>query len=92
MEASNTTVATPALADPASLTEENIFDFSSGYIQRSLHIMPKNADKLPWRLNQDYLGDRVEMKTGLIADGVLTFTNATAAAKPAPVAELEAAE
>ncbi|WP_428680194.1 flavin-containing monooxygenase [Sphingopyxis sp.] len=92
MQASNTTIATPALADPASLTEENIFDFSSGYIQRSIHIMPKNADKLPWRLNQDYLGDRVEMKTGLIADGVLTFTNASAAAKAAPVAELEAAE
>ena len=92
MQASNTTIATPALADPSSLTEENIFDFSSGYIQRSLHIMPKNADKLPWRLNQDYLGDRVEMKTGLIADGILTFTNASAIAKAAPVPELEAAE
>src|SRR3546814_4519012 len=45
-------VATPILEDPASLTEENIFDFSSGYIQRALHIMPKNAVDLPWRLSQ----------------------------------------
>ena len=80
----------PALADPATLTEENIFDFSSGYIQRSLHIMPKNADKLPWRLNQNYIQDRMDMKTGAIDDGVLAFGNARAVT--AAPAELEAAE
>lgn len=90
MRATGTHVATPVLADPATLTEENIFDFSSGYIQRSLHIMPKNADKLPWRLNQNYIQDRIDMKTGAIDDGVLTFGNARVAAS-AP-AELEAAE
>jgi cation diffusion facilitator CzcD-associated flavoprotein CzcO len=90
MQATGTTVATPALADPATLTEENIFDFSSGYIQRSLHIMPKNADKLPWRLNQNYIQDRIDMKTGAIDDGVLAFGNARAVA--AAPAELEAAE
>jgi monooxygenase len=90
MQATGTHVATPVLADPATLTEENIFDFSSGYIQRSLHIMPKNADKLPWRLNQNYVQDRIDMKTGAIDDGVLTFGNARVAAS-AP-AELEAAE
>jgi cation diffusion facilitator CzcD-associated flavoprotein CzcO len=91
MQATGTVVATPALADPATLTEENIFDFSSGYIQRSLHIMPKNADKLPWRLNQNYVQDRIDMKTGAIDDGVLTFSNGRAAHSAAP-AELEAAE
>ncbi|MBU0824480.1 MAG: NAD(P)/FAD-dependent oxidoreductase, partial [Alphaproteobacteria bacterium] len=90
MQATGTHVATPALADPATLTEENIFDFSSGYIQRSLHIMPKNADKLPWRLNQNYIQDRIDMKTGAIDDGVLTFGNARGVA--AAPAELEAAE
>ncbi|WP_257548816.1 NAD(P)/FAD-dependent oxidoreductase [Sphingopyxis sp. DBS4] len=93
MQQTGTDVATPVLADPNSLTEENIFDFSSGYIQRALHIMPKNADKLPWRLSQTYVQDRIDMRTGEIADGVLTFTKAGEAAKvmPAP-AELEAAE
>ena len=93
MDATGTTVATPALADPASLTEENIFDFSSGYIQRSLHIMPKNADALPWRLNQNYIQDRVDMRSGAIEDGVLSFGNARAASaakNEAPA--LEAAE
>lgn len=91
MQATGTDVATPALADPASLTEENIFDFSSGYIQRSLHIMPKNADANPWRLSQNYVQDRVDMRTGAIDDGVLTFSHARAAATTA-AAELQAAE
>jgi len=92
MQATGTTVATPVLADPASLTEENIFDFSSGYIQRSLHIMPKNADKLPWRLNQNYLQDRIDMRTGAIEDGVLGFGNARTPAAEAEAPALEAAE
>jgi len=93
MKATGADIATPVLEDPNSLTEENIFDFSSGYIQRSLHIMPKNADALPWRLNQHYVKDRVDMRTGEIADGVLTFTKAGAVATAATaVAELEAAE
>lgn len=73
MAATGSDVAVPVLEDPASLTEENVFDFSSGYIQRSLHIMPKNADRMPWRLNQNYLSDRVDMREGAVADGVLAF-------------------
>ena len=90
MRDTGTTVATPALADPSSLEEENVFDFSSGYIQRSLHIMPKSTVALPWRLSQNYVQDRIDMKTGAIADGVLTFSNARAAV--AAQAELQAAE
>ncbi len=91
MRDTGTTVATPALADPSSLVEENVFDFSSGYIQRSLHIMPKSTVALPWRLSQNYVQDRIDMRTGAIADGVLTFSNAQEKATAAP-AELEAAE
>ena len=91
MKSTDTNVAIPALADPATLTEENIFDFSSGYIQRSLHIMPKSTVALPWRLSQNYVQDRVDMRTGPITDGVLSFSNAQARVATAP-AELEAAE
>jgi cation diffusion facilitator CzcD-associated flavoprotein CzcO len=90
MQATGTTVAIPALADPASLEEENVFDFSSGYIQRSLHIMPKSTVALPWRLSQNYVQDRIDMRSGAIDDGVLTFANAREAA--AAASELEAAE
>ena len=33
------------------------FPFSSGYLQRAKHLVPKSDGKLPWRLNQDYLED-----------------------------------
>ena len=92
MRDTGTEVATPVLEDPASLTEDNIFDFSSGYIQRSLHIMPKNAADLPWRLNQNYVQDRIDMKTGAIDDGVLNFGHARKGAGAAAPPELEAAE
>ncbi|MDK2760829.1 MAG: NAD(P)/FAD-dependent oxidoreductase [Sphingopyxis sp.] len=92
MRATGTHVAAPLLADPATLTEDNIFDFSSGYIQRALHIMPKNADKMPWRLNQNYIQDRIDMKTGAIDDGILKFGDARAPTKTAAPGELQAAE
>lgn len=92
MRDTGTTVAMPLLADPTSLTEENIFDFSSGYIQRAIHIMPKNADKLPWRLSQNYVQDRIDMRTGPVDDGVLKFGKAASVSKEASAPALEAAE
>ncbi len=91
MRDTDTTVATPVLEDPSTLVEDDIFDFSSGYIQRALHIMPKSAVDMPWRLSQNYVRDRVDMRTGTIADGILTFGHARKAAA-SPPAELEAAE
>ena len=71
-------VAVPVLPNEHGLEEDNIFDFSSGYIQRALHIMPKNAPVLPWRLNQDYLHDRKDMRGAPIEDGVMSFRKARA--------------
>lgn len=81
-------IATPVLsaADEAKLEEEDLFDFSSGYIQRGKHIMPRSAVALPWRLSQDYRKDRVDMKTAPVVDGILTFSHAHAEQ------QLEAAE
>ena len=52
--------------------------------------MPKSTVALPWRLSQNYVQDRIDMKTGAIDDGVLTF-GGTRNAATAP-AELQAAE
>ena len=76
MRASGADIAVPVLDDPASLEEDDIFDFSSGYIQRSKHIMPKNAFAYPWRLNQEYILDRKRMATDPIEDGILQFRRA----------------
>ena len=69
--------ATPTLAQGATLEEESVFDsFSSGYLERGKHMMPKNASALPWRLNQDYIHDRRDMRSAPVDDGVLRFAKA----------------
>ena len=67
-------VATPTMAADAIPEEDDVFDFSSGYIQRGKDQMPKNAASLPWRLNQEYRQDRRDMRQAPIDDGVLKFT------------------
>ncbi|MXP08860.1 flavin-containing monooxygenase [Pseudoblastomonas halimionae] len=74
-------LATPVLPENHGLEEDDIFDFSSGYIQRAKEIMPRNATAMPWRLNQEYVRDRKDMKTGRIEDGVLAFGKAAASAQ-----------
>lgn len=76
MDAFGAVAATPALAAGAEPAEDDIFDFSSGYIQRGKHLMPRNAAALPWRLNQEYRKDRQDMRQAPIDDGVLQFQRA----------------
>ncbi|MDC0886715.1 NAD(P)/FAD-dependent oxidoreductase [Altererythrobacter sp.] len=93
MQATGTHIADPVLtADhEAALEEDDIFDFSSGYIQRGKHIMPKNAVEYPWRLNQEYVLDRKRMVEEPVDDGLLAFQRAGANARGAEE-QLEAAE
>jgi cation diffusion facilitator CzcD-associated flavoprotein CzcO len=65
---------TPRNTDP-SLTEEPWVDFSSGYIQRSLHRFPKQGSKAPWKLHQNYARDILTLRFGRIDDGVLEFSS-----------------
>ncbi len=74
MRTTGTDVVTPVLEDPSTIVEDDLFDFSSGYLQRAKAMMPKSAAQLPWRLSQDYIRDRVDMRSGAIQDGVLRFT------------------
>ena len=91
MDAIDADIATPALAPDATLEAQGIFDeFSSGYLQRGKHVMPKNAATLPWRLNQDYVYDRKHMRTAPVEDGIMRFEKAHAVERKDEV--LEAAE
>ncbi len=65
---------TPRNADP-DLAGEPWVDFSSGYIQRSLHLFPKQGSKPPWRLRQNYARDIMTLRFGRIEDGVMEFSN-----------------
>ena len=60
--------------DP-SVKQENWIDFTSGYIQRSIDKFPKQGDKKPWKLHQNYAFDIMTLRFAQIVDGTMTFSN-----------------
>lgn len=58
--------------DP-SVGESLLIDFSSGYILRALDVLPKQGDREPWKLRQNFLRDVRSINHDPIDDGVLTF-------------------
>ena len=70
---------TPRNSDPA-LAEEPWVDFSSGYIQRTLHLFPKQGSRAPWKLRQNYARDIMTLRFGRIDDGVMEFSGPRLAA------------
>lgn len=74
MDAWNVDVVTPYLPNDHALVEDHPFDsFSSGYLQRARHLIPKSANAAPWRIGMDYPADVKEMRAAPIDDGVLRF-------------------
>ena len=55
--------------DP-SVVEEPFMDFSSGYVQRSLHLLPKQGSRAPWRLRMNYLRDVITMRRGSVEESM----------------------
>ena len=47
---------------------------TSGYFQRARHLLPRQGDRAPWKLYQNYLQDYVMMKLRPLEDGALVFT------------------
>ena len=63
---------TPRVNDP-SVKEEPIIDFTSGYVQRALHTLPRQGSKTPWKLHQNYVRDLSMLRYGRVEDGVMEF-------------------
>ncbi len=68
--------ATPRNTDP-TIGEEPWLDFSSGYVQRAMASFPKQGTKAPWRLDQNYALDLMNLKYSKVEDGVMEFSNPT---------------
>jgi len=73
--------------------EKPFADFSSGYFQRAAHLLPKQTSQAPWKQNQSYGHDMMDLRFGAIEDGVLEFKKKPVASplpqvkrEPAPVA------
>jgi hypothetical protein len=67
------TQCTPRRTDP-TVTEEPAIDFSSGYVQRALHTLPRQGSKTPWRLHQNYALDLMGVRYSSVDDGTMKFT------------------
>lgn len=73
MDANQQTVATP-VDHNNSISEEGILDnFSSGYVQRSTHIMPKQGKAAPWRIEMHYENEKKVLLKDSLEDGVIEF-------------------
>ncbi|GAB5489174.1 MAG: NAD(P)/FAD-dependent oxidoreductase [Parasphingorhabdus sp.] len=94
MDKNDTVIATPTLPTDVSIETEPMLDFSSGYVQRAIKDLPKQGDRKPWRLNQNFPKDIINLRYKSVDDGVLVFSKAggmrdmetKAEQKPEPVA------
>ncbi len=68
--------ATPTNHDP-SMAPEPIIELTSGYFERSKHLMPKQGSRAPWKNYQSYIADYRSMKRGAMFDEALALSNPT---------------
>ena len=53
--------------------EDWVQDFSAGYMRRTMHLMPKQGSRDPWRNTQDYMFDKKLIREAPLEDGSLLF-------------------
>ena len=78
MEEKGVQIATPRLNE-AKMKAEPWLDFSSGYVQRALAMLPKQGQMAPWRQNQNDFADIKDMRRAPIEDAALEFAKAKGA-------------
>jgi cation diffusion facilitator CzcD-associated flavoprotein CzcO len=72
MDARGFSRCTPRNADP-NIERLPPIDFSSGYFQRAMDKLPRQGPRKPWRINQNYIRDLLDLRFTPIDDGVLEF-------------------
>lgn len=65
--------ATPRLAG-GPMAGEPLLSFTSGYVQRAIRRLPRQGDRGPWKLHQNYARDLLALKFGSIDNG-MEFSN-----------------
>ncbi|MBV9164303.1 MAG: NAD(P)/FAD-dependent oxidoreductase [Pseudonocardiales bacterium] len=72
-------VCTPLAPDTPQ--REPIIDLQSGYVLRSVAVLPKQGPTAPWRLHQNYPRDVLLMRHGSLEDESMRFTRTPAAVR-----------
>ncbi len=94
MDRKGAAIANPHLDDADMPRLPFVDDFSSGYFARSFDKLPKNGDRHPWRVLQNYAAEKKILTKEPVDDGVLVFSGPHKASASANAEEtiLEAAE
>jgi cation diffusion facilitator CzcD-associated flavoprotein CzcO len=71
----------------ATLPERPFVDLTSGYVLRSLQDFPKQGERPPWRLFQNYIRDVLMIRRGPLEDDAIEFSNPRAQTTRAPTVE-----
>jgi cation diffusion facilitator CzcD-associated flavoprotein CzcO len=83
----DTCVARPS--DP-TMESRPLLDFGAGYVQRSVHLFPRQGTQGPWKLAMSYAADVKNLRKGPVQDPELRFER-RAVAQPEDAGTLAAA-
>ncbi len=78
MDRKEWSVCVPSVPGPA-INPEPLLDFSSGYVRRADGVLPRQGQKTPWRVHQNYLKDLASFTFGSVSDGTMNFFRASEA-------------
>jgi len=82
--------ATVAAADADMKAQPWIVDFPAGYMQRSMHLFPKQGDRQPWLNTQNFAEDRKTIRHSPLEDGSLIFSGPTSVVSDRPALQTSA--
>jgi cation diffusion facilitator CzcD-associated flavoprotein CzcO len=53
------------------MAEKPSWDINAGYVQRSVHLLPKSGTKRPWNVRQNYLADAIDYRFDRIGEAMV---------------------
>ena len=65
---------TPQNSD-GTVAEEAFLGLASGYVQRAKNVLPKQGNKAPWKLYQNYALDLAMLRFAKLEDGAMRFSS-----------------
>ena len=87
MDAVGAEACVPRLPEDHEMTLAPLLDFAAGYVQRSLHLMPRKGEGPEWQIAMDYRHDVSVLRDGPVTSPALRFGTATEVLAPRPLVE-----
>ncbi|AEG94881.1 flavin-containing monooxygenase [Ramlibacter tataouinensis] len=77
MQARGWDICVPSADGPAAMATRPAIDLSSGYVQRAADLLPRQGERRPWRIHQNYLQDLLSLRFSPLRDGAMRFARRT---------------